>query len=415
MRIYFRLLFESFRFAGESLRDNPLRSSLSLLGVTVGIFSIIMVYTLVDSLELAIRGSFNFLNEKVVYVQKWPWSFEPNYPWWKYLNRPVAKPSDFQFLQEKLENAEALALYGSRDGQTIKYKSSSLEGGTIMGMTYEYDKIAPFNLENGRYFSQVEINSGSTVGIIGNGLKELLFGNEDPIGKQVVIKGRKIKVIGVLAKEGESMFRFFSIDNTIYIPFSLFSRFYNISNWVEPVIAIKGLENDPGMKKLESEVTSLMRGKRGLKPLEDDNFAINRSEMFAKFITAIFGAIKVAGTVIGLFSILVGGFGIANIMFVSVRERTNIIGIQKSLGAKNFFILLQFLFEAVFLCLLGGILGLLLVFIATFIKIPAFDLVLTYGNVITGLVVSSVIGIIAGIVPALMASRMDPVRAIRAK
>ncbi len=124
MRMYLRLLFESLRFAGESLRDNPLRSSLSLLGVTVGIFSIIMVYTLVDSLELAIRGSFNFLNEKVVYVQKWPWSFEPNYPWWKYLNRPVAKPSDFQFLQEKIENAEALALYGSRDGQTIKYKSS---------------------------------------------------------------------------------------------------------------------------------------------------------------------------------------------------------------------------------------------------------------------------------------------------
>jgi len=415
MRIYFRLLFESIRFAAESLRDNPFRSSLSLLGVTVGIFSIIMVYTMVDSLELAIRGSFSFVNDKVIYVQKWPWSFEPNYPWWKYLNRPVAKPADLNFLQERIENAEALALYASKDAQVIKYKSNSLEGGTIMGMTFEYDKITPFNLEQGRYFNPTEISSGSTVGIIGWGLKDLLFGKEDAIGKTVTIKGRKIKVIGVLAKEGESMFRFFSVDNTIYIPFSLFSKFFNIQNWVEPVIAIKGFENDPGLKKLENETISLMRGKRGLKPLQENNFAINRSEMLAKFITVVFTAIKIAGTIIGLFSILVGGFGIANIMFVSVRERTNIIGIQKSLGAKNFFILLQFLFEAVFLCLLGGIFGLLLVFACTFISIPAFDLVLTYQNILTGLIVSSVIGILAGIIPALMASRMDPVKAIRAK
>jgi putative ABC transport system permease protein len=164
---------------------------------------------------------------------------------------------------------------------------------------------------------------------------------------------------------------------------------------------------------LENEMTGLLRAKRGLKPTEDDSFALNKTEFIQNTIGSIFDVISVAGWVIGGFSILVGGFGIANIMFVSVRERTNIIGIQKSLGAKNYFILFQFLFEAVLLSLIGGITGIILVFFLSFVPVGSLDIVLSLQNILLGLGVSSIIGVVSGIVPATLAARMDPVEAIR--
>jgi putative ABC transport system permease protein len=200
------------------------------------------------------------------------------------------------------------------------------------------------------------------------------------------------------------------------VSFATFAQLYKIKNgWIEPVIALKGREDDPGLQNLEGEVRGMMRSKRGLKSFEEDDFAINRPEMIASAITNIFDVVSLAGAIIGSFSILVGGFGIANIMFVSVRERTNQIGIQKSLGARNSFILSQFLMESVFLSLIGGIGGLLLVSSLTFASSASFEIFITPANIVLGLSISAGIGLLAGIVPALVAARMNPVDAIRSK
>ncbi|RZL04714.1 MAG: FtsX-like permease family protein, partial [Hymenobacter sp.] len=182
-----------------------------------------------------------------------------------------------------------------------------------------------------------------------------------------------------------------------------------------PQLGVKGRDDDPGLLNLEAEMQGDMRSIRGLKPREEDNFALNRPEMIADAIGKLFSVIGVAGAIIGSFAMLVGGFGIANIMFVSVRERTNIIGIQKSLGAKNYFILFQFLFEAVFLCLMGGATGIFLVWLLTFFPLGDLTLFLSASNISLGLMVSVLIGVLAGIIPAVLAANLDPVIAIRAK
>jgi putative ABC transport system permease protein len=417
---FLRLFVESISFAISALRENILRTTLSLLGVTVGIFSIISVYTLVDGLEKSVRSSLSFVASDVMYIQKWPWTFGNDYPWWKYLNRPLPSLNEYHFLEKNLATASRIAMYTSRSGLTLKNGSNSSTV-AIIGCTHSYSDMVKINIREGRFFTPSECEAGYAVAVIGNNIAENLFPYGSAIGQTFSFKGRKFKVVGVMPKEGVSLFSFFNSDDLVYATLPYFSTFFNIKKEGGDIgICLKGKADDPGMIKLETELRGLLRAKRGLKPLSDDDFAVNRPEMLSNFIGSIFAVLKVAGSVIGLFSILVGGFGIANIMFVSVRERTNIIGIQKSLGARNYFILFQFLFEAVFLCLLGGFGGLTFVFIATqiisyFELTPGLFLELSQANVITAIVISSLIGVIAGIVPAIMAARMDPVQAIRSK
>jgi len=417
---FFRLFAESIVFAISALRENLLRTMLSLLGVTVGIFAIISVYTLVDGLEKSVRSSLSFITADVIYVQKWPWTFGEDYPWWKYLNRPLPSTNEFRFLEKNLVSASSVSMYASRGGLTVKNGSNSATV-AMVGASYSYGKVVKISLKEGRFFTVSECDAGNAVAVIGATVADNLFPLGNALGKSFTFKGRKLKVVGIMNKEGVNLFNFFNSDDLVYTTLPYFTTFYNIRKDGGDVgICLKGFPDDVGLVKLETEAIGLLRARRGLKPLSDDDFAMNRPEMLSNFIGVIFGVLKVAGGVIGLFSILVGGFGIANIMFVSVRERTNIIGIQKSLGAKNYFILLQFLFEAVFLCLLGGLGGLFIVYIATllvstFELTPGLILELSQSNIITALIISSVIGIIAGIVPAIIASRMDPVQAIRSK
>ncbi|MDH5609259.1 MAG: ABC transporter permease, partial [Cyclobacteriaceae bacterium] len=229
-------------------------------------------------------------------------------------------------------------------------------------------------------------------------------------------KGMKFHIIGTLEEEGDSFLGAPSNDENIYLPFNSFSKLYYTGDGrggVEPTISLKGLDSDIGLVELEAELRGLMRRKRGLRPKEEDDFALNRPEAVVNTIGSFFDVLSLAGWVIGSFSILVGGFGIANIMFVSVRERTHIIGIQKSLGAKNYFILFQFLFESVFLSLIGGGIGILLVFLLSFASLGSLELVLSVGNIVLGMGVSVIIGMVSGIIPAILAARMDPVSAIR--
>jgi putative ABC transport system permease protein len=417
MVIYFRLILESFRFAFQALRSNLLRTILSLLGVTIGIFAIISVFTIVDSLERNIRNSMSFMGNNLIYVQKWPWGFGGGeYEWWRYFKRPIANLREFRLLQEKLENDEGVAIFWDRGGNTVKYRSNSMADVSIQGISYEYNRVVDVPIARGRYFTMQDIDAARNVIILGDKIAETLFPNQDPLEKTVKIKGLKFTVIGVMEKQGEGFLGMPTEDNNAYMPYGAFNKLFSIGQQgLEPTIAIKGRETDIGLQELEYEIRGTLRTIRGLKPRNEDNFALNRPEMVADAISGLFKVIGLAGWVIGGFSILVGGFGIANIMFVSVKERTNIIGIQKSLGAKNYFILFQFLFESVFLSLIGGGIGILLVFLLTLIPQDAMEVFLSLGNISLGLGVSVIIGVLSGIIPAVLASNLDPVIAIRSK
>lgn len=415
-----RLIGESFAFAWKALKSNVLRTVLSLLGVTVGIFAIIAVFTLVDSLEKNIKDSFNFLGTGTIYVGKMPWAPEGNgpYKWWEYFRRPTPTVNEFRFLKATLRNKTAISIHAVRGGAIIKRGSSSIGDIALRGAGEGYDEINDINVENGRYFTPDDISGGRSVAIMGFEVAKALFPNTDPIGQKIKVKDLTYKVVGILKREGQSFLGMRSNDYTVMVPYNSFRKLYQTGtgNWreVESTISVKGSELDLGLVELESEMRGLMRGRRGLRPGDKDNFAFNRPEAIANAIGQLFDVVGIAGWIIGGFSILVGGFGIANIMFVSVKERTPIIGLQKSLGAKNYFILFQFLFEAIFLSLIGGLAGIFLVFLLTFAPFGSLQVVLSAKNIILGLGVSSVIGLIAGIVPAAVAARMDPVIAIRA-
>jgi len=411
----FLLIFESFRFAMNALKENILRTVLSLLGVTVGIFSIIGVYTMVDSLESNIKGSLSSIGSNVIYVQKWPWFFGgADYPWWKYFRRPEPKYEEFKFLRDNLENAQAVSMIDFAGGVSCKKGNNSIEA-LCQGVTYDFTEITEVPIINGRYFAPQEVESGRNVGILGADIADALFSDSDPIGQTFKMKGQNVTVIGVQERKGKQIADFGgNPDEKVFIPFLSHKRIFSSG---EPYgdILIKGFDKDEGLFELEGEVTGLMRTKRGLRPSEDDSFALNRPEAAAAALGELFKVIGGAGTFIGLFSLLIGGFGIANIMFVSVKERTNIVGIQKSLGAKNSFILYQFLFESIFLCLIGGLCGIILVYLLSFLPLGSLDIVLTSKNIFKGLFISSGIGLISGILPAWQAARLDPVIAIRSK
>ncbi len=419
----FRLILESLGFAWRALKSNLLRTTLSLLGVTIGIFSIIAVLTLVDSLERNIRDSLSSLGSDVLYVDKFPWDGGAGgRDWWKsYIKWPTSSYNEYRFLKNNLQQSSSICIYANIGNVNLKRENSGLGQIQLIGASDMYDKVFDVNLIEGRYFSDSEISAGREVAVIGYEIWNKLFpNNEDPYGKHIKIKNKKFSVIGVMKRKGQNVFGGDNGDYNCVIPYDAIRKIYQTGTgrWNEfqsrSIIGLKGNVNDFGLVELENETKGLMRVRRGLKPEEKENFVINRPEGIMKALSPVFSILTVAGWIIGGFSMLVGGFGIANIMFVSVKERTSIIGLQKSLGAKNYFILFQFLFESIFLCLLGGLSGLMLVFFITFMQLGSLEIILSTKNIILGLGVSSVIGVIAGIVPAAMAARLDPVIAIRA-
>jgi putative ABC transport system permease protein len=412
--IFLKLFRESFLFAYDALRQNKLRTMLSLLGVTIGIFTIIAVFSAVDTLHANLNSSVDKLGSNSIYIQKMPWIMNGDYPWWKYMQRPTPNLRDYDKLKDRAQSAAGVTYQIFIDNRTVKYGSNFVENVRISAASQDYYLTRNFDLQSGRYFTESESRTGAAVVLIGADVATGLFPNLDPVGKRIKVMGRFETVIGVFAKEGENMLGVTS-DQIILMPVNFARNIIDIqSDRYGSQIVVKG-KDGVSESGVENDLKGVMRSIRMLKPGQDDNFALNKSTILTDGFNQLFGIVDIAGWIIGGFSILVGGFGIANIMFVSVKERTNIIGIQKSLGAKNYFILLQFLIEAIILCLMGGLIGLGIVYLGTYLVKWIWDvaIVLDMHNIIVGISISVIIGMISGIVPAWFASKLDPVEAIR--
>ncbi|HEU0135702.1 MAG TPA: ABC transporter permease [Flavobacterium sp.] len=412
MVVYLRLLKESFSFALNALRNNKLRTLLSLLGVTIGIFSIIAVLAAVDSLDRKIQKDLSSLDKNTIYLLKFP--FGPSeVPQWKREQFPNVTYNEYLSLKESMSDLDHMAFQLFVAPENIKYESETVSGVNVVPVSYEFIDIQGLEFDSGRFYNESESNSGAPVAVIGYEIAKGLFGDSDPLEKKVRLFGQRVTVIGVLKKQGQGMFD--SNDSSVFVPVNFVRRLFGDNNEsMTPVILIKPTKG-VDMDAFKAELAQKLRTMRGVKPGEIDNFFINVLSGFTDIIDGIVGLMNTVGWVISGFSLLVGGFGIANIMFVSVKERTNLIGIQKSLGAKNRFILFQFLFEAVILAVIGGIIGLLLVWVISILLTNAldFEFILGAGNILIGTSLAAAIGLVSGILPAISASRLDPVEAIR--
>lgn len=413
LSIYLKLLRESVLFAVQAMGANMLRTILSLLGVTIGITTIIGILTMVDAMETNVRDGVDSLGDNVIYVQQSPWTPEGDeYAWWDYVRRPRIKVSDADALAEVLTKANGIT-FSAITFANAEYQNNNASNVTVQLVDYDFHKVRSFNLQAGRYFTEIEASGGRNYVIIGDNVRKALFGERDGVGEAIRVKGKKVRVIGVFEREGESLISN-TLDNSVLVPVTFGRTMVNVRR-SENMIMVKakqGVEIDV----LKEEMRSAMRRIRRVRPSEGDNFALNEASLLSAGLDGLFDFMNKLGWIVGAFSIFIGVFNIANIMFVSVRERTPLIGIQKSLGAKRNFILLQFLSESVILCLFGAAAGLLLVFL--FLVLPAnlimdMDIGLSFQNIMTGVWIAVGIGIVSGILPAYAAARMDPVVAIR--
>ena len=414
MIIYLRVLRESFNFAINALTTNKLRTFLSLLGVTIGIFSIIAVLAAVDSLKNEINDSISSLDNSTIIIMRF--NFGPSdIPRWKSEQFPDVSYEEYQYIKKNVPNTKAVSFTLNVPRTAIKYEENSISNVDVGAITHEYYDIESLQIAEGRFFNEAESNSGTPVIVLGDEIAKTLFSSSSPLGKKIRLYGRKFTVIGVLKKEGAGLFGE-SKDTTVLLPVNMARKIFGDNNKSTfPQIIVKpekGIDNEGYI----ADLTQKIRMARGLKPDDINDFFINQLKGFKDVIDDITGTMNGIGWIISGFSLLVGGFGIANIMFVSVKERTNLIGIQKSLGAKNKFILFQFLFEAVILSLIGGLICLILVFIVSVIASSFsgdFNFVLSPWNMFLGTAISAIIGLISGIIPAISASKLDPVEAIR--
>jgi len=415
MRKTLKIIGNSLRLAVLELRNNKLRTTLSLLGVSFGIFCIIGVLSLVTSLERNIQNDINALGSNSIYLDKWDYSGGADYPWWKYVNRPEPKFSEMEMIRQKSGAVSHVAMNLSSNGN-LEFEDGVLEGINYYGITEEFSTIQPFDIEAGRDLNLADFQNGSPVVIIGHENAEKLFGNsERAVGKTVKLKNRNASVVGVIKKKGKSMVGGWEFDRSALMPYRFFKLMFN-EKYANPVIMIQGKPN-VSVDALKDDLRGAMRSIHKLGPRDEDDFSLNAISDFSKAVTGFFGSVNLGGWFIGLLSLIVGAFSIANIMFVTVRERTPIIGLKKAIGAKRFTILAEFLLESAFICILGGLIGVVMVFLMTLLatNLAGFPIFISMGLLGLSIGICILIGVMAGIIPASIASKLDAVVAIRSK
>ena len=415
MIILFKIVLESVRQAMHSLASNKLRTFLSLVGITIGIFAIVAVRSAVDSLQDNVMEGISELGSDVIYVEKWPWTGADENNYWKFMKRPEVSFDDYQVINEKSDLTHLSAFVVALNSGNVSYRSNSVSGSFMLGTTYGYQEIQKLDIAKGRYFTPKESEEGANKVILGHTIAKELFKGIEPLGKQMKMKGKKYTVIGVLKEEGESMFNFLNFDEVAWVPLNAARKFINIrTGRFERSLVVKPHEGVE-MEDLKSELTGILRASRKLKPKEENNFSLMEMSSLNQSLEGFFSTLNWAGVAIGIFALIVGMFSVANIMFVSVKERTSQIGIKMAIGAKKHIILWEFLIEGVILCVIGGLMGLAFVYgiVVLVSNLTPFAMSLSMGNIIYGLIWSVAIGLIAAIIPAFQASRLDPVVAIR--
>jgi putative ABC transport system permease protein len=412
------ILWNSFKMALQELKVNKLRTFLSLFGITIGIFCIIGVLATIDSLQTKIKSDLSSFGNNTIYIDKWSYGGgggEGDYPWWKYMKRPSMKVNEMEVIQKKSFLASNIAFFVSTQ-QPFSYEENVLKGVLMYGITNDFNKIQAFNIAYGRYFNDTDFERGVPFGVIGYEVAAELFGKaEKALGKTVNYRGRRLAVIGIIEKQGSSMLGGFDFDKSCIVTYNYFASIFNPDN-SSPYIMVQAKPGIPS-KALQDELYGVMRQLRKLSPTQEDNFTCNDVAQFKDQIESVFGSINKGGWAIAGLSLIVGAFGVANIMFVTVRERTSQIGLKKAIGAKSSTILYEFLLESAFLCIIGGLVGLFLVWILALAlsAVLPFAITIAPSIIFLALSICIVLGVVAGIIPASIAAKMNPVDAIRTK
>lgn len=403
---YFYSLWESFKISFSAIRKNKTRATLTTICIVIGIVSVTTMSTLINGIDRAFKQSVSVLGQNVVYIQQWPWGFGGEYKWWEFINRPDMKIEYANEIEQSARFVSA-ASASSSDNANVSYGGETAESVSIEGATRSIMKTNPKDLKVGRFFTHTEARTGAPVAVIGTSIVDALFEQGFPLGKEIRIKGQRFFVIGVYEDQGS----FFGQDrnNIITIPIKAFQQIMGRENIQ---IAVK-FPNEKAFERGKYEIEGVMRRIRNLSPLEENDFAINKPEAFEKAYNNMTYAIYGIGIFLTSLALFIGGIGVMNIMFVSVKERTKEIGLRKAVGAKSWEILYQFLIEAVIICLAGGVIGILLSMLTTQAIQQIFVAYLSWSTVFFAFFICTIIGLAFGFFPAYRAAKSEPIESLR--
>jgi len=413
MRRLFEIISSSFKMALDELWKNKLRTFLSLFGITIGIFCIIGVLSTVQSLEHNLQTEIKSLGTNTIYIDKWEYGGGPDNPWWKYIKRPSPKYSELGAIKERTPTAK-YAAFKINTNNNVEVGDNILKDVRLYGISEEFPSIQPMDIQYGRLMTDGEFDRGSNTVVIGNEVAEKLFGEvERAINKVITTRGKQSIVIGVIKKQGKQMMGGWEFDQSVVMPYR-YARTIMDERKASPIIMVQGKDNI-NSKVLKDDLRGVMRSVHKLSPTQDDDFSLNDINDFSDIMSQAFVSVNIGGWAIAALSLIVGMFGVANIMFVTVKERTGQIGLKKAIGAKSGVILTEFLLESAFLCIIGGFIGILLVFALTKIVTIVFDfpIFISTSLLFIAIGICIAVGLIAGIIPAYRASKLDPVVAIR--